>query len=36
VVIEVPDFGDTARNRAADEMLAEVGRRLRKFSDIDH
>ena len=36
VVVELPDFGDTARNRAADEMLAEIGRRLRKFSDIDH
>jgi hypothetical protein len=35
VVVELPDFGDTARNRAADEMLAEIGRRLRKFSDID-
>src|SRR6476469_5632140 len=32
VVVELPDFGDTARNRAADEMLAEIGRRLRKFS----
>jgi hypothetical protein len=35
VVVELPDFGDSARNRAADEMLAEIGRRLRKFSDID-
>jgi hypothetical protein len=35
LVVELPDFGDTARNRAADEMLAEIGRRLRKFSDID-
>jgi hypothetical protein len=35
VVIELPDFGDSARNRAADEMLTEIARRLRKFSDID-
>lgn len=35
VVVELPDFADSAKNRAADEMLAEIGRRLRKFSDID-
>ncbi len=35
VVVELPDFGNAAKNRAADEMLAEVARRLTKFSDID-
>ena len=35
VVVELPDFGDRARNRAAEEMLVEIARRLTKFSDID-
>jgi hypothetical protein len=35
VVVELPDFGNAAKNRAADEILAEVARRLTKFSDID-
>jgi hypothetical protein len=35
VVVELPDFGDRAKNRAAEEMLAEIARRLTKFSDIN-
>lgn len=35
VVVELPDFGDRAKNRAAEEMLAEIARRLIKFSDIN-
>jgi hypothetical protein len=35
VVVELPDFGNAAKNRAADEMLAELARRLTRFSDTD-
>jgi len=35
VVVELPDFGDRTKNRAAEEMLAEIARRLTKFSDIN-
>jgi hypothetical protein len=35
VVVDLPDFGDRAKNRAAEEMLAEIARRLTKFSDIN-
>lgn len=34
VVIEIPDFGSAAKNRAADEMLADIARRLAKFHDV--
>jgi hypothetical protein len=34
VVIEIPDFGNSARNRAADEMIADLARRLARFNDI--
>jgi len=33
VVIEIPDFGSAAKNRAADEMLADIARRLARFND---
>jgi hypothetical protein len=35
VTIEIPDFGDAAKNRAADEMLADLARRLARFNDIE-
>jgi nitroreductase len=35
VVIEMPDFGSKARNRAADEMLAEMVRRLARIALFD-
>jgi hypothetical protein len=35
VMIEIPDFGDAAKNRAADEMLADLARRLARFNDIE-
>lgn len=35
VVIEMPDFGNTAKNRAADEMIADMARRLARFNDIE-
>ena len=35
VVIEIPDFGDAARNRAADELFAEMARRIAKLVDTD-
>jgi hypothetical protein len=35
VLIEVPDFGNAAKNRAADEMLADLARRLARFNDIE-
>jgi hypothetical protein len=31
ITIEFPDFGDAARNRAADELFAEMARRLAKL-----
>jgi hypothetical protein len=34
VVIEIPDFGSAAKNRTADEMLADIARRLARFNDI--
>jgi len=33
IVIEFPDFGDAARNRAADELFAEMARRLARLLD---
>jgi hypothetical protein len=35
VVVELPDFGSAAKNRAADEMLADLARRLARFNDIE-
>jgi hypothetical protein len=35
VVIEIPDFANAAKNRAADEMLADLARRLARFIDIE-
>jgi hypothetical protein len=35
VVVEVPDFDNAAKNRAADEMLADLARRLARFHDIE-
>jgi len=35
VVIELPDFGNAAKNRVADEMLADLARRLTKLFDMD-
>src|SRR5262245_24863981 len=35
VVIEMPDFGNPAKNRAADDMLADLARRLARFNDIE-
>ena len=35
VVIEMPDFGSKAKNRAADEMLAEMVRRLARIALFD-
>src|SRR5262245_1448694 len=35
VVVEMPDFGNAAKNRAADEMLADLARRLARFNDIE-
>jgi nitroreductase len=35
VVIEMPDFGDTRKNRAADEMLADIARRMAKIAHSD-
>jgi hypothetical protein len=35
VVIEMPDFGDTRKNRAVDEMLAEIARRMAKIAHCD-
>jgi len=34
VVIEIPDFGSAAKNHAADEMFADLARRLARFNDI--
>jgi hypothetical protein len=31
----MPDFGNTAKNRAADEMIADMARRLARFNDIE-
>jgi hypothetical protein len=36
VVVEMPDFGNPAKNRVADEMLADLARRLAKFHDIEN
>jgi hypothetical protein len=33
VTLTVPDFGDARRNRLLDETLAEIARRLVRFSD---
>jgi hypothetical protein len=35
IVIEFPDFGDAARNRAADELFAEMARRLAKLLELE-
>jgi hypothetical protein len=35
VTVEMPDFGNAAKNRAADEMLADLARRLARFNDIE-
>jgi len=35
IVVEFPDFGDPARNRAADELFAELARRLAKAMSMD-
>jgi hypothetical protein len=31
IIVEFPDFGEPARNRAADELFAEMARRLAKL-----
>jgi hypothetical protein len=36
VVVEMPDFGNPAKNRVADEMLADLARRLARFHDIEN
>ena len=33
VTLTVPDFGDARRNRLLDETIAEIARRLARFSD---
>jgi hypothetical protein len=35
VVVEIPDLGNAAKNRAADEMLADLARRLARLNDIE-
>ena len=35
IVVEFPDFGDAQRNRAADELFAELAKRLAKAMGVE-